>query len=164
MAKMINLSDLINKANGKEKKDNSEAKKALRKEYKQKAAQLHPDHGGDADQMAKLNEEYQTKEALLDIDDDLREAIEKIITLPGINIEVCGSWVWVSGDTKTNKDTIKAAGYRWAHKKMMWYYRKEDDAQPWHRRKGAYKDMSYIREKYGSDEIKNTYSNARLTA
>lgn len=161
MAKMINLSDLINKANGKGKKDNSEAKKALRKEYKQKAAQLHPDHGGSADQMAKLNEEYQTKEALLDLDDDLREAIEKIITLPGINIEVCGSWVWVSGDTRNVKEQLKEARFRWARKKAMWYYRNEDNAT-YHRGKGA--TMAHIREKYGSEEVKSGYSNARLTA
>lgn len=152
MAKMINLSDLINKANGKEKKDNSEAKKALRKEYKQKAAALHPDHGGNEEEMKKLNEEYAQREALLDLDDDLREAIEKIITLPGINIEVCGSWVWVSGDTRNVKDQIKEAGYRWARKKAMWYYRNEENAT-YHRGKGA--TMAHIREKYGSEEVKS---------
>ncbi len=160
MAKMMNLQDLIAKANGK----NEDVKKELRREYKKAAAKAHPDHGGSAEQMAKLNEEYKTKEALLGLDEELRQAVEKILPIPGINIEICGSWVWVSGDTKTNKDEIKAAGYRWARKKAMWYYRKEDDAQPWHRRKGAYKDMGYIRDKYGSEELKTSYSNARLTA
>jgi len=153
MAKMINLSDLINKANGKATTEEKEAaKKELRKHYKAAAAQLHPDHGGDADEMAKLNEEYQTKEALLNLADELREAVEAIMNLPGINIEVCGSWVWVSGDTREVKDQLKAAGYRWARKKVMWYFRSEENAH-YHRGKGA--TMAHIREKYGSEELKS---------
>lgn len=158
MAKMINLMDLIKKANGK----NEDAKKELRREYKKAAAQLHPDHGGSADQMAKLNAEYQQKEALLGLDEELREAVEKILPIPGINIEICGTWIWVSGDTKTNKDTIKAAGYRWARGKKMWYYKKENEYYARSRKGGM--SMGYIRDKYGSEEVKSGYSNARLTA
>jgi len=159
MAKMINLSELINKANDTEEK--KEAKKALRKEYKEQAAKLHPDHGGSEEEMAKLNQEYQTKEALIDLDAELREAVEKILNLPGINIEICGSWVWVSGDTRAVFSEIKAAGYRWARKKKMWYYRKAEDAH-YYRGKGA--TMAHIREKYGSEELKSGFNNARLTA
>jgi len=148
MAKMINLSDLINKANGK----NEEAKKELRREYKKAAAAIHPDHGGSEEEMKKLNEEYQTKEALLNLDEELREAITKIMDLPGINIEICGSWIWVSGDTRNVKDNLKEARFRWAKKKMMWYYRKDEDAH-YHRGKGA--TMAHIREKYGSEELKS---------
>jgi len=151
MATMINLSDLINKANGKTTEEKQEAKKKLRKEYKEKAAAIHPDHGGNDEQMAKLNEEYAQREALLDLDDELREAVEKILALPGINIEVCGSWIWVSGDTKAVFTDIKGAGYRWARKKKMWYYRKDEDAH-YYRGKGA--TMAHIREKYGSEELK----------
>ena len=160
MAKMLNLMDLINKANGKE--DKKEAKKALRKEYAKAAAEVHPDHGGSEEKMAALNEEYKTKEALLNLDDELREAVEAILSLPGINIEVCGSWIWVSGDTRNVKDQIKEAGYRWARKKQMWYFRKEDDAQPYHGRKGKYKDMGYIRDKYGSEELKSEGARALI--
>lgn len=152
MAKMINLMDLIKKADGKE--DKKEAKKALRREYAKAAAAVHPDHGGSEEKMAALNEEYKTKEALLDLDDELREAVEAILSLPGINIEVCGSWVWVSGDTRNVKDNLKEANFRWACKKKMWYYRKADDAQHYGR-KGKYKDMGYIRSKYGSEELKS---------
>ncbi|MBQ8698748.1 MAG: molecular chaperone DnaJ [Schwartzia sp.] len=155
MATMINLNELIQKANG----ANAEAKKALRREYKKAASKIHPDHGGSEEQMAKLNEEYKQKEALLGIDAELREAIEKIITLPNINIELCGTWVWVSGDTKASKDAIKAAGYRWAHKKMMWYYRKADDVSTG---RGKGKSMAYIRNKYGSEELKKDGINGYL--
>jgi nucleoside diphosphate kinase len=150
MATIINLFDLINEANDTESK--KAAKKELRKEYAAQAAKLHPDHGGSQEEMAKLNEEYATKEALLDLDADLREHVEAILHLPGINIEVCGTWVWVSGDTKPVKDQIKAAGFRFAKKKIMWYYRNEENAH-YYRGKGA--SMEHIREKYGSEEVKS---------
>ncbi len=156
MATILNLSDLVNKANGKE-----EAKKELRKQYKMEAAKLHPDKGGNEAEMAKLNEEYQTKEALLNLDDELMQAVEKIMNLDGINIEICGTWIWVSGDTRANKDTLKEAGFRWAKKKMMWYYRKAEDAH-YHRGKGA--TMAHIREKYGSEELKQGGTRALLSA
>lgn len=34
-----------------------------------------------------------------------------------LSIEVCGSWLWISGDTKPNKDVLKAAGLWYAPKK-----------------------------------------------
>lgn len=37
-------------------------------------------------------------------------------------IEICGAWVWVSGDTKPVKDALKAAGFWWARHKEAWYY------------------------------------------
>ena len=39
----------------------------------------------------------------------------------GIEIEVCGSWVWVSGDTKPHKERLKALGFCWHSKKHCWY-------------------------------------------
>lgn len=71
------------------------------------------------------------------------KAIEAIHALPGIKIELAGAWVWVSGNTAVNKDALKAAGYKWAHKKKLWYF-------PGTRSAGRGKDMSYIRSKYGS--------------
>jgi hypothetical protein len=29
-----------------------------------------------------------------------------------VEIEICGLWVWVGGETKKHKDTLKAAGYK----------------------------------------------------
>ncbi len=41
------------------------------------------------------------------VDERIRQAIEKIITLDGIEIESCGLWVWVSGDTKPTETHSK---------------------------------------------------------
>ena len=69
----------------------------------------------------------------------------------GLTIEVCGTWVWVSGDTKPHKEVLKAAGYEWAPKKMMWYYRPAG-SKSWSR--GKY-DMNEIRGMHGSVSVKS---------
>ena len=55
------------------------------------------------------------------LSDELNAALNVIIGL-GLTIEICGSWIWVSGDTKPYKDVLKAAGYRYAPKKVMWSF------------------------------------------
>jgi curved DNA-binding protein CbpA len=81
---------------------------------------------------------------------EINEALNKIITL-GLEIEVCGSWIWVSGDTRAHKDTLKEAGFKWAPKKCMWHFRpagyKSFNRGTW--------DMDKIRERHGSQVIKN---------
>lgn len=53
--------------------------------------------------------------------DELNAALNAVVGL-GLTIEICGSWIWVSGDTKPHKDILKSAGYRWAPKKLMWSF------------------------------------------
>ena len=40
---------------------------------------------------------------------EFSEVIEKIINLQGIIIEICGSWVWLTGNTYFHKKEIKEA-------------------------------------------------------
>ncbi len=55
--------------------------------------------------------------------DLLRQKIQEIITLEGITIELCGAWIWVTGNTRPVKEVLKAAGYVWASKKGAWYFK-----------------------------------------
>jgi hypothetical protein len=80
----------------------------------------------------------------------INDALNKIITL-GLEIEICGSWIWVSGNTKPFKDILKEAGFKWAPKKEMWHFR-PDDYKSFNR--GTW-DMDKIRMKHGSQIIKN---------
>jgi len=67
----------------------------------------------------------------------------------GLDIEVCGAWVWLHGDTRPHKDIIKAAGFRWAPKKTLWYYRPAD-----YKSNGRGKfSMEEIRERHGSQKV-----------
>jgi hypothetical protein len=56
------------------------------------------------------------------VDERIPEAIEKIVTLEGLEIEICGLWVWVGGTTRPHKQELKAAGYSWAPQKEKWYF------------------------------------------
>lgn len=38
-----------------------------------------------------------------------------------IEIELVGSWIWVSGNTYPVKEQLKEAGIFWAGKKKKWY-------------------------------------------
>lgn len=131
--------------------------------YKKLAKENHPDLGGDTATMQAINTEYAYASAkvakgggLSDEQADkemkfselYREAIEKIIHLPGIVIEVVGHWIWVTGNTKPVKEQLKAAHFFFASKKVAWYFRSDD-----FKCRGGKKSLDEIRAKYGSQTI-----------
>ena len=40
-----------------------------------------------------------------------------------LDIQITGSWIWVSGDTKPHKTELGAHGLRWSRKKEKWLER-----------------------------------------
>lgn len=140
----------------------------LKMRYRELCKMYHPDLGGDTEKMKDINAQYskmlQTVKdnkgeflntESINIEESLMKVIEDIIALQGITIEVCGRWVWVTGNTKQYIDEFKRLGFWWASKKLAWYWR-PDSA-----RSGGHKAMTteYIREKYGSIDIKTIERN-----
>jgi len=82
--------------------------------------------------------------------DELNAALNAIIGL-GLDIEICGSWIWVSGDTRPHRETLKGAGFKWAPKKMMWKFRPAG----WKSRSKGQYSIDQIREKHGSVSIRS---------
>lgn len=82
--------------------------------------------------------------------DDLNDALNAIIGL-GLTIEICGSWIWVSGDTRPHKEILKGAGYRWAPKKLMWSFSGGERKTT---SRGKF-SMDDIRLRHGSVTVKN---------
>ena len=141
----------------------------LRKAYRAASMKAHPDHGGSNEAMQDVNASYEIRFNQLkneqnrraDADptgktrrvnetpEQFRAVLEALLKIDGIIIELCGSWVWVSGETREHKDEIKAAGCFWAKKKGMWYWRCAKDA---HHGK-SHASMADIRRKYGSERI-----------
>mgnify|MGYP003653998408 FL=1 len=72
------------------------------------------------------------------------DAISKIFGLAGLIIEVCGAWVWITGNTISHRAILKQSGFKYAPKKQAWYFRPDD-----------YK--SFSRGKYNLDEIRTVY-------
>jgi hypothetical protein len=134
----------------------------LKKEYRQLAMQYHPDKGGSVEAMQSINEEYDrllsyyanqsdNPSEEYQAGKDIMVVIEAISHLPNIEIEICGSWLWVSGNTYPVKNELKDAGLWWASKKKMWYWRPPE--QKYKRHKTL--EMPKIRMKYGSKKVKN---------
>ena len=129
----------------------NEAKKV----YKTLAKKLHPDVGGSEEEFKILNAIYTD---LIEhkiyfsndfkIDVELEKIISLILHFENITIELVGSWVWVSGDTKEIKEKLKEIGFKWASKKRMWYFGEMKSKNP------TPKSMEEIKSKYRSETLK----------
>lgn len=102
------------------------------------------------DNARKRNRPEPTQQDYVDaaaVDERIRAAIEKIITLEGLEIEICGLWVWVGGTTWPHKHELKAAGYSWAVNKGKCFFAGVPA--------GGYRafDMEEIRQRYGSQRV-----------
>ena len=134
---------------------NVEGINEAKKIYKQLAKKLHPDVGGDEESFKLLNAIYTD---LIEhkiyfsndfkIDVELEKIISLILHFENITIELVGSWIWVSGDTKEIKDKLKELGFKWAMKKKMWFYGEMKGRNP------NEKSMEEIKSKYGSETLK----------
>ncbi|CAL7961374.1 Molecular chaperone DnaJ [Gammaproteobacteria bacterium] len=98
------------------------------------------DFEGDTTKLNKTNKDF---------GESINNALNAIINL-GLDIEICGAWAWISGDTKPHKEALKAAGFFWSPKKSNWYFRPEDYKS--HNR-GTW-SMEKIRDSYGSTKFK----------
>ena len=129
----------------------NEAKKV----YKTLAKKLHPDVGGSEEEFKLLNAIYNdfienkiyfSNDFKIDI--ELEKIISLILHFENITIELVGSWVWVSGDTREIKDKLKEIGFKWASKKKMWFYGEMKGRNP------NEKSIDEIKAKYGSETLK----------
>ena len=129
----------------------NEAKKV----YKTLAKKLHPDVGGSEEEFKILNSVYNdfienkiyfSNDFKIDL--DLEKIISQILHFENITIELVGSWIWLSGDTKEIKDKLKELGFKWASKKKMWYYGEMKG------KSHGEKSIDEIKDKYGSKTFK----------
>ena len=151
----------------------------LRRQYRDLLKKFHPDNaGGDTEACQEINAEYDklfrilkdkhesksadsknhqnTKQSdysqnMYDWENDkaLRDVLEKIINFDGIEIEIAGQWIWISGNTYSCKKELKDIGFKWASTKKQWYFHTDTF------RKKSHKTLSMddIRSYYGSTKV-----------
>lgn len=93
-------------------------------------------------------ETYTAKTATNEAPEDFINIIKFLLSLGGLDVELCGRWLWIGGNTKEHKDQLKAMGCKWSSNKKLWSWHYDGDATPYHKRHSQ--DMSHIRSKYGS--------------
>ena len=72
--------------------------------------------------ISKLNSNFATKQDGPSIDEAIQTIFDKIKTFEGIKAEVCGTWLWLNGNTYQYKDQINEAGLRFSRNKKAWYW------------------------------------------
>lgn len=148
----------------------------LKKEYRRLAMTHHPDHGGDTATMQAINGEYSEAFARLkdqhnaaadeahqtsETPEEFITIISQLLRFPGLTVELCGSWLWITGETYGIKDQLKAAGCRWSSSKKAWYWHHPEEGHRWHKGTAT---MSDIRTKYGSQTYKGRTAAEAITA
>ena len=147
--------------------ENVETLENLRREYHRLAFINHPDKGGDLKTMQLINDQYDKMSKLLissdasfsegrkeyeqQVSEELRERLNRIIRLPGIIIELIGSWIWITGNTFSVRDTLKEEGYKFSHPKAAWYWHKGD----YFKKSGVLLSMEEMRDLWGQQKIES---------
>ena len=139
----------------------------LKKEYRRLVMKHHPDRGGDTKIMQEINNEHdelfeRLKNAhnntadeyhkTTETPEEFRAIIVALLKLNGLEVELCGSWLWIGGNTREHKDSLKALGCRWSNNKKLWYWHHVEAGSSYHR---GSKTIGEIRMKYGSQTFKN---------
>ena len=146
----------------------------LKAQYKKLAFKNHPDRGGDTVIMQEINAEYdfliknlisnadasdysaedkksfwESKEEHSEVERKVKEALDKIIHLDGLEIEIIGVWIWVSGETKQYKEILKEVGFKWNKSLVKWVFiGKKSNGR-------GTMSLDQMREKHGSEKVKN---------
>lgn len=149
----------------------------LKKEYRRLAFIHHPDRGGDHETMKAINSEYEKAAERLkyakqgaeteskhehqtETPAEFIEIIDKLIRMNGVEIEICGSWIWVTGNTYPNREALAEMGFKYSKNKKSWYWFFDCGLKM--KRRGKY-SMDEIRDKYGSTKV-NTRAQELITA
>lgn len=138
----------------------------LREQYRELAKKFHPDLNPDIDEniMKEVNNEYE--QLLSNIktasgnnysinwetawQDKFIETLKLFASINNVVVEMIGNWIWISGETKPIKESIKNIGFKFSAKKLAWYWKNYNYFKLTNKKF----ELPELREIYGSNEIK----------
>ncbi|PDY47456.1 molecular chaperone DnaJ [Bacillus pseudomycoides] len=126
----------------------------LKKQYKKLAKKYHPDLGGKHEDFIELKKEYDRlfEQLHSKAGEQNNGAYQKIIDeliKYDLEIEIIGTWIWVTGNTYSLKIKLKELGLKWASKKKAWF---------WY--EGEYK--KFHKKDFTLDEIRSMHEVTRI--
>lgn len=126
------------------KGDNGETMKEINKEYEIAFKLFKNKHKAKTDTKTETDskQDFETPEMFKDI-------INGLVNCDGVQIDIVGSWVWLTGNTYAYKDIVKGLGFKWANKKKAWYWHSEEET----RRRRSKMTLEEIKEKYGCQTL-----------
>jgi hypothetical protein len=136
----------------------------LKKQYIKLSKKYHPDAGGTTIQFQQLQNEYNIllnkilnnsqlnqsqKQNEKDLDLAIREIVDTLVNIDGLNVELIGKWLWISGNTYPVKTILKQAGLTFIKKEgnPFWVYKGVESTSR------GQSSMEEIRKKYGVYKI-----------
>lgn len=146
----------------------------IKKRYKELAFLHHPDHGGNTATMQKVNHEYEIAlkncDGQTSVDNEgkehtykynseteklLIELIDKLLSLKMIDVDIylVGLWIWIDGETKPYKDSLKELKCKWHSTRKLWYFA----TTPSYARKNTSKGIDDIAQTYGAKKISRKF-------
>ena len=145
---------------------NCTTKEECKKMYKKLAFKHHPDRGGDLDTMKEINNEFDwimkngifksaKKDAKKDYDfstSQFKDIINALLRFKGLEIEITGVFIWVTGNTYQNKEVLKELGFRYSRNKKAWYTAPKE----------YFTQKTYYKKSYSMNEIRNKYGSTRF--
>jgi len=148
----------------------------LRTMYRKLAMEHHPDRGGSTQDMQEINNEYEILSKKLinsnptfsegrkyyehSVSEEIRRKLNEVIFLEDVTIEVIGSWIWITGNTRPIKEGLKEKGFRFSHNKAAWYWYYGD----YHKFSKRQYSMEEIRSMWGSEEVERQKMKTQLAS
>lgn len=155
---------------------NCQTAESIKERYKNLVKQYHPDVSNydSTAEMQEINAEfeevfnkyknihesaegntYTAQQNSTETSEEFMKIINSLINCEGLNIELVGRWIWLTGNTYSYKDIIKQLGFKWANTKKAWYWHTAEDSTVNRKRMS----LEQIKEKYGCQSFQ---TNSRI--
>ena len=139
----------------------------VKKTYRELCFKYHPDITHDnGEQMKAINVEYEqafnyfknnapktndNKPNEFETPEQFKSIINSLVNMQGVNIDIVGCFIWLSGNTYPYKERLKEIGFKWAKTKKCWFWHTPDYKQSKHKPL----EMDKIKAKYGCNRVAN---------